>query len=162
VLRRELGLLGKGSERNGEQHRKEDFHEEAPIKECLHFDAANVPPLPARVSRSANKVCGLKRYADRTAPSVCCRAPCASFVPNSLSTGGDEAYNEVPPPPTHQSARAGLMKKRSKDLKEIQSRLLASQSKPVKLRVAASVVHHELTRVGRFTMRGPEYIEALT
>jgi hypothetical protein len=54
------------------------------------------------------------------------------------------------------------MKKRVKDMRDLQARLLAAQSKPIKLRIAASVVHHELTRVGRFTIRGPEYINALT
>lgn len=54
------------------------------------------------------------------------------------------------------------MKKTAKDHSEIQARLLASQAKPVKLRIAASVVHNELTRQGRFAMRGPEYITALT
>ena len=41
-------------------------------------------------------------------------------------------------------------------------RLLASQAKPVKLRVAASVVHSQLSRTVRFNMRGPEYIAALS
>src|ERR1051325_10416949 len=53
------------------------------------------------------------------------------------------------------------MKKRRKDLKEIQDRLVASQSKPVRLRVAASVVHNDLTRQSRNSMRGPDYIAAL-
>jgi len=41
-------------------------------------------------------------------------------------------------------------------------RLIASQAKPVKLRVAASVVHSQLSPNARFNMRGPEYIAALT
>jgi len=53
------------------------------------------------------------------------------------------------------------MKKR-RSHEEIQAALLASQSKPVKLRVAASLVHSELTRQGRFSLRAPEYIQALT
>ena len=55
----------------------------------------------------------------------------------------------------------GRMKK-PKDMAAVHARLIASQAKPVKLRVAASVVHNELTRTGRFAMRGPEYIAALT
>jgi hypothetical protein len=52
--------------------------------------------------------------------------------------------------------------KKPKDMAGVQARLITSQAKPVKLRVAASVVLNELTRTGRFTMRGPEYIAALT
>ena len=54
------------------------------------------------------------------------------------------------------------MKKPRKSAAENQARLLASQSKPVKLRVAASVLHNDLTRQGRFSLRGPDYISALT
>jgi len=53
------------------------------------------------------------------------------------------------------------MRKKRSSQQEIQARLLAAQAKPVKLRVAASVVHNELTRQGRFNLRGPDYIVAL-
>src|SRR5436853_355797 len=48
-----------------------------------------------------------------------------------------------------------------KDLRDVREKLLAAQSRPVKLRVVASVVHHELTHADRSSMRGPEYLAAL-
>lgn len=52
--------------------------------------------------------------------------------------------------------------RKARDMAEVRARLLASQAKPVKLRVAASVVLSDLTRARRDAMRGPEYLAALT
>ena len=53
------------------------------------------------------------------------------------------------------------MKKRV-DMVEVRARLLESQSKPVRLRVAAAAAHQELTQQPRSSMFGPRYIAALT
>lgn len=60
-----------------------------------------------------------------------------------------------------QSAYHGRVKARRKELQDIRARLLASQAQPVRLRMAASVVHHALTRQARASMRGADYLEAL-
>jgi hypothetical protein len=49
-----------------------------------------------------------------------------------------------------------------RDLRKVQQDLLARQSKPVKLRVAASIAHHELTGKKREAMLAKEYFDALT
>lgn len=53
------------------------------------------------------------------------------------------------------------MARPKKDLEDVKKRLVASQLKPVKLRVAASVLLHELTRRSRFAVRGDHYIRDL-
>lgn len=48
-----------------------------------------------------------------------------------------------------------------KDLDKVRRQLLDRQSKPVKLRVAASIVHHELTGRDRQSMPAKDYFEAM-
>jgi len=49
-----------------------------------------------------------------------------------------------------------------KDLRKIQQDLLARQSKPVKLRVAASIAHYELTGKKREGLMARDYFTALS
>jgi hypothetical protein len=49
----------------------------------------------------------------------------------------------------------------AKSPKETQAALLASQSKPVKLRVAAALLHHEITGIERPSGRPDDYLVAL-
>jgi hypothetical protein len=49
----------------------------------------------------------------------------------------------------------------AKSLKASQAALLASQSKPVKLRVAAALLHHEITGRDRPAGRSEDYVVAL-
>ena len=51
--------------------------------------------------------------------------------------------------------------RRRDHLTGVQARLAASQLKPAKLRVVACLLHHELGRGDRASMRGPEYMQQL-
>jgi hypothetical protein len=47
------------------------------------------------------------------------------------------------------------------DLGAVQARLAAAHEKPVRLRIAASMLHHELGGRSRSAMRGPDYLARL-
>lgn len=47
------------------------------------------------------------------------------------------------------------------DLAKAHARLVAAQNKPVRLRIAASMLHHQLGGGARSAMRGPDYIVRL-
>jgi len=51
--------------------------------------------------------------------------------------------------------------KRRTDAAKIQAKLEAARMKPVKLRVAAAILHHQLGGAHRASMLGARYIEAL-
>ena len=53
------------------------------------------------------------------------------------------------------------MHRMKKDLAKVQRQLLDRQSKPVKLRVAASIAHHELSGRKREAMLAADYFNAL-
>jgi hypothetical protein len=51
--------------------------------------------------------------------------------------------------------------RRKMDTEEVRARLAASRDAPVKLRVAASLLHNERTGRSRASMRGPDYLAQL-
>ena len=47
------------------------------------------------------------------------------------------------------------------DLAAVRARIAAAHEKPVRLRIAASMLHHELGGRSRASMRGPDYLARL-
>lgn len=55
----------------------------------------------------------------------------------------------------------GSRPSRRVDIGKVQAKLAAARLRPVKLRVAAALLHHELGGESRSSMLGPEYIKKL-